>query len=43
MSFSGHLHQADLSMLALRVVDARVLVILSGCFMPQTKTVPKLT
>ena len=33
--FSEHLHQADLSMLALREVADRVLVILSGSFTSQ--------
>ena len=41
--FSEHLRQADLSMLALRVVRARVLVVLSGSFMPQIETGPTLT
>ena len=36
-SFSDHLHQANLSMLALRVVTARVLVVLSGSFTSQTE------
>ena len=36
--FSEHLRQADLSMLALRVVTTQVLVILSGSFMSQTET-----
>ena len=42
-SFSEHLRQADVSMLALRVVTARVLVVLSGSFMSQTETGPTLT
>ena len=35
VSVSEHLRQADLSMLALRVVTVRLLVILSGSFMSQ--------
>ena len=42
-SFSEHLCQADLSMLALRVVTARVLVVLSGSFTFQIETEPTLT
>ena len=42
-SFSEYLRQADLSMLALRVVAARVFVILTGSFMSQTETGPTLT
>ena len=41
-SFSEHLHQADLSMLALRVVTARVIVILSDSFTFQIQTGPAL-
>ena len=41
--FSEHFPEADLSMLALRVVTARVLVVLSGSFMSQIETGPTLT
>ena len=41
--FSEHLRQADLSMLALRVVTARMLVILSGSFTSQNETGRTLT
>ena len=40
---SEHLHQADLSMQALRVDTVRVLVVLSGSFVSQIKTQPTLT
>ena len=40
---SEHLRQADLSMLALRVVTARVLVILNGSFMSQIEAGLALT
>ena len=37
VSLSNHSHQANLSMLALRVVIARVLFDLSGSFMSKTE------
>ena len=35
-----HLRQADLSVLALRVVTARLLVVLGGSFISQIETAP---
>ena len=41
---SEYCHQADISMLALRVVTARVRVVLNGSFMsPINETEPTLT
>ena len=37
--FSEYLRQADLSMLALRMVTARVLVVLSGSFTSQIERI----
>jgi len=37
-SFSDHLCQVDLSMLVLRVVTARVLIVVSCSFKSQTET-----
>ena len=42
-SFSEHLRQADLSVLALREVTVRLLVVLSGSFTYQIETEPTLT
>ena len=41
--FTERLRQADLSMLASRVVTARVLVVLRGSFAPQIETGSTLT